>query len=556
VLYVGVADAQHRAWWDPLNEGGYVPRTNVSSGPPGKDRLYSSVRWRLEDPPRYRDVWAEPAWPRVEAEVGCRSDRALMPIDVRFGTEQKPHPGFSTTWWSGVPFTAVAVHDLSPAGHLQRARELTAGGYRPGSVAAADGGAEVVSASVWVRPVVSEARREALAARQANAAAAAFLLDQPEVLWKAVQRGDDRRLGAFLAVRLAALEVDPRALLERLGDEPAPAARRTLLRALAESAPASWPASLRSEAAARLGLVWRADPDPGVHSAVDLVLRRGGLAVPAPAGAAVVQPERPAAPSAPSWYVDLEGHTMAVLPGPLTFTMGSPGHEVRREHHDEPLHDVTLDRTIAIATREVTVAQFLKHRPSHPIATRYSQEPDAPANMISWFDAASYCNFLSNRAGLPRAEWCYPDEPCDQAVSLAGTVERTGYRLPTDTEWEYACRAGTATARPYGDSETLLSKYAWTVADADYRTHPVGLLLPNDFGLFDMLGNVLEWCLDGEHHTGDLDQMSIRPIRGGSFLYMPSSARAAQRAESRANNRQPYLGFRVARTLHAAKERP
>ena len=110
----------------------------------------------------------------------------------------------------------------------------------------------------------------------------------------------------------------------------------------------------------------------------------------------------------------------------------------------------------------------------------------------SWYDAARYCNWLSEREGLSS---CYE-------VNAAGikTVpafsDRSGYRLPTEEEWEYACRAGATTSRYYGRSSQLLAKYAWYSLNSADRTRPSGLLKPNDLGLFDPLGNVFEWCQD------------------------------------------------------------
>ena len=154
----------------------------------------------------------------------------------------------------------------------------------------------------------------------------------------------------------------------------------------------------------------------------------------------------------------------------------------------------------------------------------------------------------------------------------AGAVARYGYRLPTEAEWEYFCRAGTETSRPHGESEELLSSYAWTWLNSGDRTRPTGRLLPNAFGLFDTLGNVWEWCHDGprtesfvrtpyppgtrEHPAGDSvadetirNSYTWRDSRGGAFDFTPSVARSAYRDVYRPENNTPYLGMRVVRTL-------
>jgi formylglycine-generating enzyme required for sulfatase activity len=136
---------------------------------------------------------------------------------------------------------------------------------------------------------------------------------------------------------------------------------------------------------------------------------------------------------------------------------------------------------------------------------------------------------------------------------------RTGYRLPTEAEWEFACRAGAATSRYFGDTEELLDEYAWHVRRSkDRRTLPVASLKPNDFGLFDMLGNAWEWCadryapdataLESQDQLQDPRDNEGRVLRGGS-LYRVLSLRSADRDKEQPANRDNYIGFRVARTI-------
>jgi formylglycine-generating enzyme required for sulfatase activity len=152
-------------------------------------------------------------------------------------------------------------------------------------------------------------------------------------------------------------------------------------------------------------------------------------------------------------------------------------------------------------------------------------------------------------------------------------LEHHGYRLPTEAEFEYFCRANTQTSRPFAITEELLPKYAWTWLNSRDQLHPVGTLLPNEFGLFDVLGNAYEWCHDGqrepegdaytrypegtiEHPAGDpddpratLDNSTWRFLRGGAFPYAPASARSAARYSVYVTMNDPYTGFRVVRTV-------
>jgi formylglycine-generating enzyme required for sulfatase activity len=146
----------------------------------------------------------------------------------------------------------------------------------------------------------------------------------------------------------------------------------------------------------------------------------------------------------------------------------------------------------------------------------------------------------------------------------ADALERTGYRLPTEAEWEYACRSGAVTGRYYGQTPELLGEYAWYHANSQERAWPGGSLLPNDFGLSDMLGNVYEWISDwfgeprpwakgrytdvlksSEHVVETLPRLLL----GGSFANPPVGVRVSGRRGNAPSLRDASYGFRLARTL-------
>lgn len=267
------------------------------------------------------------------------------------------------------------------------------------------------------------------------------------------------------------------------------------------------------------------------------------------------------------------------------FTMGSPLTE-RGRSDVEAQHEVIIPRRYAIAKTEVTNDQFQKFLEAVPeygarwraaTATRFgdpprfqtfSRTPDSPQVAVSWYDAARYCNWLSELAGIPKNQWVYP-ENIDASKGLelpADYLRRAGYRLPTEAEWEYAARAARPGAWHFGNDVSLLPRYAWYEGNTKKeRAHPVGQLLPNGWGLYDMLGNVWEWTFDRRQNypaagrvTEDVEDSVLRVSndvartrRGGSFAYEWFTTRSAHRGDITyfPNQTRDNVGFRVARTM-------
>jgi hypothetical protein len=275
------------------------------------------------------------------------------------------------------------------------------------------------------------------------------------------------------------------------------------------------------------------------------------------------------------WYVNTQGQTFVILDRG-DFTMGSPKDEVGH-NQNEIQHRRHLSGRFAIAATEVTKAQYNRFQEdvhTQDAKTLAELEPfvptdDSPRTGVSWFQAAWYCNWLSQQEGIATDSLCYePNEKQQYAPGMkakANYLQLTGYRLPTEAEWEFACRAGTTTSRYYGVAESLLPNYACYSANSMNRTRPVASLKPNDWGLFDMLGNALEWCHESykdypKVDNGDaianetvddqkVDETASHVLRGGSFFHAAMIVRSASRYSYQVNQKYERLGFRPVRTL-------
>ena len=249
------------------------------------------------------------------------------------------------------------------------------------------------------------------------------------------------------------------------------------------------------------------------------------------------------------------GGEMVTIPAGF-FEMGS------RHGRDEekPVHKVWID-SFLIDRHEVTQAEYEKigkieafPNPSH------FEGSDLPVDQVTWPQAARFCNARSRLEGLKP---CYNEETatCDFAAN--------GYRLPTEAEWEYACRAGTTTDYSFGDEARHLGDFAWFADNSGKKTHPVGRKKPNPWGLFDMHGNVAEWCQDiyaASYYTSSPEKAPRGPdegsefvLRGGSWKSPADALRSAYRAGeapgfSDACLARDAIGFRCVRKAGPSKD--
>ncbi|PXF60810.1 MAG: formylglycine-generating enzyme family protein [Candidatus Methanogaster sp.] len=210
------------------------------------------------------------------------------------------------------------------------------------------------------------------------------------------------------------------------------------------------------------------------------------------------------------------------------FEMGSPSGEEDRDSDEGPVHHVKIEKEFYMGRYEVTQKEWREVMGDNP---SYFKGDDQPVETVSWDKVQEFIRKLNDKEGADK------------------------YRLPSEAEWGYACRAGTTSRYAFGDSELKLGDYAWYGGNSNSETHPVGRKKPNPYGLYDMHGNVWEWVQDKYHcdydgaptdgsawESGD---GAYRVNRGSSWFNFAGSCRSANRADRDPGDRYGSIGFRL-----------
>ena len=281
----------------------------------------------------------------------------------------------------------------------------------------------------------------------------------------------------------------------------------------------------------------------------------------------------------PVEYTNSVGMKFVLIP-PGEFLMGSTAAEIAaarkaardinlHEGHipsEGPQHQVVFTQPIYLGMHEVTQAQYeqiMQQNPAYFAESGQGREhvvghdtADHPVESVSWYDATEFCTSLSNREELHP----FYDRSGENVTMLAGN----GYRLPTEAEWEFACRAGTTTKYSIGDEGEALPTIGWIKVNSGYRTHAVGELPANPWGLYDLYGNVCEWVQD--QYLPDYYQQALpsdptgpaegkgRVYRGGGLWHHAESCRSAHRQYDPPDEQSYNQGFRVAISVDAVKQ--
>jgi formylglycine-generating enzyme required for sulfatase activity/tRNA A-37 threonylcarbamoyl transferase component Bud32 len=426
-----------------------------------------------------------------------------------------------------------------------------------------------------------------------------LLLGESNESWIRLDKTRDPNELGWLTADLARAGVPASELVRRLRESPDAFTRYLSGLALGEYTLTQFSADARTQIMSQLLELYRKDPDAGVHGAAEWLLSEvqdGATTKRLDWGSSNSLSEinrelagRPAHGSQ-SWYVTKTGFTMAIVRGPVDVYIdtwkqkeGSKHCEMRR-----------VSRSFAICTKPVTLAQFKpfaaankKEVPLHHVTTVGPAE-SCPVNSVCWYTAAKFCRWLSEAEGVAEDQMCYPPiGEIKPGMKLPPNyLHRTGYRLPTEAEWEFAARAGSEDTWSFGSDPELLERYDWYESNSQGRSWPVGQKRPNGLGLFDVHGNVREWSQDtftnGTEERPDAVEDTeytkdeiCHMLRGGSYMsdclstrcafrgfkagYDPLQPTGSTKAPGNVESAPPIsfqptpdwdVGFRIARTYH------
>lgn len=450
------------------------------------------------------------------------------------------------------------VLNFNPQDSMHQHSKLSRDGYWPASVTCHTIDDRVVSYSVWHRERIRQDELEAWSLRQMRAMVALIRLGfTVDILPYLDLEGDSRLRTRFVHEARVYGISSPDWVLPLLTKEDFPPRQAiALIQYLGLYEPSEIAPKLIQQISERVNELVN-HPHPGIHGSAIWLQRTWQIALPN------ALPLRAAATSStyPSWIQHQNFGEMIVLP-PGSYQAGSiaaDDPDVFTSQSREEVKLVSIPHQFALSTYPVTVAQYdrfldelrnqrdsistelqlwLDEQENRRRFTRgIVRTSDSPVTKVGIDGVYGFCNWLSKHAGIPEEQWCYATKPLSSELTpVEDQTSLTGFRLPTSAEWEYACRAGSSTRRYYGYSDQFIGNYAWFIDNSDDHVWPVGLKKPNDWGFFDMYGNVWQVCVDQVSRGSDYD--------GPSHLMRSSFSGEGPNAVNHEGT-----GFRVARTL-------
>lgn len=415
--------------------------------------------------------------------------------------------------------------------------------------------------------------------RQSNVTLALLGLGEYEMARERLARLDHPDLWTAVMCRFSLTQLEPAPLIPRLDTETDPRMLYHLMGLLKLSRDYLSPLRWERDVEPVLKRIKQSHAHAGVATLAEWSSR------PSDDEKVVIEPSSAAAsiPESNSWPVISDSYhriQMIKLPTPARFQMGATAKAFTSDITDsERVHLRDIPRMVSISSTEITIEQFTQRMTDwnddrfRIARSKLTDSEEAPMTYVTWYDAVKFCRRLSEEAGIDESQMCYP--PVDQigpGMNLPEDwIDKTGYRLPTAAEWEFACRAGTDTANSFGNLPTFADRFVCLPARNETVLHPVGRKMPNPFGLYDTQGNAMEWVHDlfvYDYPTGNGDpEVVIDPVevtsrlartreaRGfdSGGLIRPEAMRASFRYDQSPVQRDPFIGFRVARTLELHK---
>ena len=396
----------------------------------------------------------------------------------------------------------------------------------------------------------SDQVKNEIASQQANCAVALLLLGRPHAVWSLLKDSPEPRVRGFLIDRIEPLGVNPAMFFDRVREERDVSIRRALLLVLADYRGKGLSAADVESLKNLLLETFRTDPDPGVHAAAELGLRRSGHGNEVDALALrLMSTQRHLGER---WYVNKERYTMVVIDprGKDPCSQAASPSLVYSRWRQRRFRSSSF---FVIAKIWTTTPSTVRPRAALSTVCAGTTQLSIAGG------SASKKAWQKIKCVIPRSR------KSKKACACLGTIlTRTGYRLPTEAEFEYACRAGALTTRFFGSADELLPAYAYFRGSSRDRSWPVGSLRPNDFGLFDILGNLLEWCQESRGPEGIKIHVDVedttpvsnsieRVLRGGSYDKVINHVESSRSEHALPPVEWNTIGFRVVRTHALAR---